>query len=676
MSEPPSRSNSISELSTSKKKTGTGRAKRQKVSKACVFCQRSHMSCNDQRPCQRCIKRNISHLCRDKEPTSDSADTRKAAKAADKESSARSVKRELDVVPIAPAVRTVVAADNPAANGSTDNTPISTMPANATANATANSLAATVATTSVTNAQTLAIVDSNVLPIIASAHSGVLSVGATSASMPLGACAEGSTGVSTTELPQPFVTDANGSTQNISVQSPGGVSTMSQIPMQQQPQLQPQPQLIRGTGSGTVNINRELNVGSRMYNGPRFDSNTLLSFGNDVASNEFSALNEFLESLQRGIRGFEHVDSDLHISNPPSGSPSEPPSVRAVNSPLTEQLILGNPLVNSSNIQPSAQFQQQFASAPGNTNNNSGGGGSGIRTSMSTSNMVNHGHQGNQHQERTHSLPTISQLMTNTKGEGVTQAERFLLTAADPNDGTSEDKLRQIINAKYEAGILKPYNYVSGYTRMQKFMETNISKQNIIRILDVLNTFRPTFRSIAQSLTDIDLLLVEEGFERLLLDYDNVFNAFGVPACLWRRTGEIYKANREFADLVGVPLSYFHDGKVCIYELLTENSTVNYWEKYGEIAFDATQKAVLTSCVLQTAASVRTLVHSRSSNKQLGDSRAMSSSSIALRIGGMADQPLPSQPGRPVRCCFSFTLRRDKYKIPLAIVGNFMPIQQ
>jgi hypothetical protein len=25
-----------------------------------------------------------------------------------------------------------------------------------------------------------------------------------------------------------------------------------------------------------------------------------------------------------------------------------------------------------------------------------------------------------------------------------------------------------------------------------------------------------------------------------------------IPACLWRRTGEIYKANREFAELVGV----------------------------------------------------------------------------------------------------------------------------
>lgn len=32
-----------------------------------------------------------------------------------------------------------------------------------------------------------------------------------------------------------------------------------------------------------------------------------------------------------------------------------------------------------------------------------------------------------------------------------------------------------------------------------------------------MGTFRPAFRAIAQSLTDIDLVLVEEAFERLLL---------------------------------------------------------------------------------------------------------------------------------------------------------------
>ncbi|CAJ0924016.1 13292_t:CDS:2 [Entrophospora sp. SA101] len=145
---------------------------------------------------------------------------------------------------------------------------------------------------------------------------------------------------------------------------------------------------------------------------------------------------------------------------------------------------------------------------------------------------------------------------------------KFFLTAADPSDGTSEDRLTQVINAKFQAGLLKPYNYVNGYTRLQKYMEKNMSNLNRMRIGNSLCTFRPSFRRIAQSLTDIDLILVEEGFERLLLDYDRVFSSMGIPACLWRRTGEIYKGNKEFASLVGVPFEMLKEGRLCIYEVM------------------------------------------------------------------------------------------------------------
>ena len=49
--------------------------------------------------------------------------------------------------------------------------------------------------------------------------------------------------------------------------------------------------------------------------------------------------------------------------------------------------------------------------------------------------------------------------------------DKFFLTAADPQDGKLEDRLNEVINAKYEAGFLKPYNYVSGYARLQRYMD-------------------------------------------------------------------------------------------------------------------------------------------------------------------------------------------------------------
>lgn len=214
--------------------------------------------------------------------------------------------------------------------------------------------------------------------------------------------------------------------------------------------------------------------------------------------------------------------------------------------------------------------------------------------------------------------------------------DKFFLTAADPTTEISpEERLKQVINAKLEAGLLKPYNYAEGYARLQRYMDSHMNPSSRQRILKPLSVFRPAFRAIAKTLKDIDLMLVEESFERMLLDYDRVFTSMAIPLCLWRRSGEIYRGNKEFASLVEVNIDDLKNGKLTIYELMSEESSVNFWEKYGSIAFDKTQKAVLTSCKLKTK-----------------DGR------------------------KKKNCCFSFTIRRDRYNIPSCIVGNFIPIAE
>lgn len=54
----------------------------------------------------------------------------------------------------------------------------------------------------------------------------------------------------------------------------------------------------------------------------------------------------------------------------------------------------------------------------------------------------------------------------------INTTDKFFLTAANPSDGSNEDRLTQVINAKFEAGFLKPYNYVNGYSRLQKYMDS------------------------------------------------------------------------------------------------------------------------------------------------------------------------------------------------------------
>jgi hypothetical protein len=72
-------------------------------------------------------------------------------------------------------------------------------------------------------------------------------------------------------------------------------------------------------------------------------------------------------------------------------------------------------------------------------------------------------------------------------------------------------------------------------------------------------------------------------------------------------------------------------------------STVNYWSKYGSIAFDPGQKAVLTSCVLINRAAL-------ASNRKR--SRDKDKEPMSLQQAKEEAQ---------INCTFSFTIRRDSY---------------
>ncbi|AJU24819.1 Rds2p [Saccharomyces cerevisiae P283] len=322
-------------------------------------------------------------------------------------------------------------------------------------------------------------------------------------------------------------------------------------------------------------------------------------FVSENVGSEFSSLNEFLSMLENPLLTQTSLSSssasNVHLEN---GS-------QTTQSPLEYQ---------NDNRRDEIGVARQENRSP---------------TIMSgSSNNISKGDKQDQEKEESRILANANE------NSAPTPKEQFFLTAADPStEMTPEHRLKLVINAKLEAGLLKPYNYAKGYARLQDYMDKYMNQSSKQRILKPLSTIRPAFRTIARSLKDVDLVLVEESFERMLLSYDRVFTSMSMPACLCRRTGEIYRANKEFASLVDCTVDDLRDGKLAIYELMTEESAVNFWEKYGSIAFDKGQKAVLTSCSLRTKDGIRK---------------------------------------RP--CCFSFTIRRDRYNIPICIVGNFIPL--
>ncbi|ATY62513.1 Zn cluster transcription factor [Cordyceps militaris] len=253
----------------------------------------------------------------------------------------------------------------------------------------------------------------------------------------------------------------------------------------------------------------------------------------------------------------------------------------------------------------------------------------------------------------------------------------YYLQAADPaGNAIGEERMSRVLMAKYDAGLLKPFNYINGYARLGKYLDGHIAASSKQKILRTIHHFRPKFREKAQGLTDLQLLYVEMWFERQLMDYDRVFASMAVPACCWRRTGEIFRGNKEMAELINVPVDQLRDvsffllasldvevderllvtaqlaslaggviglqladkrmqGKIALHEILTEESMVRYWEEFGTIAFDPSHDTLLTACSL----------------KNPSDS---------------SDHPI-------IKCCFSFTIRRDEHKLPALIVGNFLP---
>jgi hypothetical protein len=138
--------------------------------------------------------------------------------------------------------------------------------------------------------------------------------------------------------------------------------------------------------------------------------------------------------------------------------------------------------------------------------------------------------------------------------------EAFYLAAADPlGNDTAEVRMDGILKAKFSAGLLKPFNYVGGYRRLNQFMEKNLQNTSRQRILRQLDKFRPKFRERMQALTDMELVYVEMWFERGMMEYDRVFASMAIPACCWRRTGEIFRGNKEMAELINLPIEQLRD---------------------------------------------------------------------------------------------------------------------
>ena len=643
-----------------KKKPST----RRKVNMACIYCRRSHMTCDENRPCQRCIKRDIGHLCRNESTTSSTHGSR-----------SRSARKQTAAVtpsqgPPPPSVPAVA---------QTSNTMISPY-----ALVNMNQVAANRGVLPQDLNDSSAATSANVLPLdhdlVQSTQPPSFPTGVSSPSnhsfnaglldMTFNTPAGSDISLMTSQTPSSSMpnskqTDVDSTSplfrqlQSLTATPPSSSESASMEPFAESAPAQT---VFAAQRESTLGIESDKALSSTQMSGTQLGGTAWLGLGGTSqqtgdagGGSELDTLNEFLNSLDDDkvmrsnelfslpLKSDDPMISTLPFGSQDSGSLSNTSSSVGLSSSSHQRRHSFSGTLDPDKL--NERPMDLSASAPSLS--------SGVDTNSSS----------------TDSLATLNRQSPSKTTDSKT--ERFLLTAADQTDGSRDERLQQVIRAKWETGLLRPFNHVHGYARLNEWMEKNVSPASRRRILRPLSVFKPVFIALSKSLTNYDLICVEEAFERLLLDYDRVFSIQGIPACLWRRTGEIYKGNKEFSELVGMPIQALRDGRLCIYELMAEESAVNYWEKYGSVCFDSSQKAVLTMCTLKTRnKALRSgLNSSRSSEGGISPQDTQNTDTDSSHTATSSDEAA-KYTSRHISCCFSFTIRRDKWNVRWIYLTN------
>ncbi|KAF9929210.1 Transcriptional regulator of nonfermentable carbon utilization [Linnemannia zychae] len=182
------------------------------------------------------------------------------------------------------------------------------------------------------------------------------------------------------------------------------------------------------------------------------------------------------------------------------------------------------------------------------------------------------------------------------------------------------------------ANTKQAFNYTEGFHYLLRYVRERMDKDEMMRVCRAMAMFRPSFIALIMNLTPEDLVFMETCFQRTILEFEKLISFSGTPTVVWRRTGEIALVGKEFSLLTQWSREQLLSKKSYIYELMDNQSAVEYWEKFSTHAFENTEQTVMTTCILLS----------------------------------------PTQ--RVVPCTFCFTIKRDIFDIPLAIVGNFLPI--
>ena len=302
-------------------------------------------------------------------------------------------------------------------------------------------------------------------------------------------------------------------------------------------------------------------------------------------------------------------------------------------------------------------------------------------------------------------------LMPQTTSETRQQAHR---QAPFPGETAPEmmQKRRRNTSEIYSS-IQAPYSYTQGFHALTAFLQKRYPSKKVLRIAKALAKIRPSFISCNKNLNHDDLIFMEKCFQRTLCEYEDFVNHYGTPTIICRRTGEIAAVSKEFCMVTGwrkdillgkeanlnvntgdslsgtetgtssrggatprIPNLGADPGRpqpVFLAELLDEDSVVQFYEDFAELAFGASRTSIIGApCSLlkyRTKNDPGWSTEDRvgENGKRMKMSGENKSGSLTRGDAGM--KALGQKDGR-VECQMCWTVRRDVFDIPMLIVMN------
>jgi PAS domain S-box-containing protein len=304
--------------------------------------------------------------------------------------------------------------------------------------------------------------------------------------------------------------------------------------------------------------------------------------------------------------------------------------------------------------------------------------------------------------------------------ENSPKSSSFAGLAGIPGGGrmkTKPDKVAQILgkrqrdSASIYAAVKEPYPYTTGFHNMISVLRDRLPLNKLLKIARSLGEIRPSFIACTKDLTREDLVFMEKCFQRTLVEFNDFLHHCCAPTIVCRRSGEIAAVNKEFVALTGWtkevllgkeanqnvysrPLSNDAsedtDGArsgtitpharstmvgsggnelpqpVFLAELLDDDSVVDFYHDFSQLAFEDSRGKVQRSCRLLK---YRTAEDHGIKDLSSKAARTGILSNRVTRIDGEHGISRIEKNGK-VDCTYSWTIKRDVFDIPMMIIMN------